>query len=612
MEVITNEQKKAFAEKEFPGQPVNYGNGDWWYIQAGTMLGEWLHYEYWGGRLNLHIEGPDWRQIRDYLWKKVDDKRLISSKWHRNGCCWTLQKELSNWEDVKTAFIEIDKILGPHIREFEILNGYQAPTTKSITTDSRVYAHEISIQKCLEQPLVIPIYQRPYVWTISNVEQMLNDIYANYSLNSSSRYMIGSVILHKDNDMDGNLKLNIVDGQQRITTMFMILKVLDFEMQCDGLIYTHADSLDHIKENFSYIQMWIKDHGSEAFREYITKNCLFVQIEVQDQQEAFQMFETQNGRGKALKPYNLLKAYHIRAMSAEKESLRIECDKRWESAADFSDQQNRTIDLLEEVLSYHLYRGRRLYAGHSVGEFTKKDIGEFKGFTLNPKDIHYPIENALIAGTLTNDLVKMYQLGIINFKSRFTKVSPDNISPFIHIDDKIINGLFFFDYVESFIEIYKHMFVSPFSEQDMPEFNRFYNKACRGYNGWDRRKGDRFVRKSFEILCMALIDRFGEEILMEYCKDIFTYLYWVRLKNTNIIENKNKDILEKSMSILKIIRDANCIASLAAIKYEGTQAYQNLLDQEADLIKEWEEGSRPQSWKTDILNTIKDYYNGNR
>ena len=32
--------------------------------------------------------------------------------------------------------------------------------------------------------------------------------------------------------------------------------------------------------------------------------------------EAFQMFESQNGRGKELEAYNLLKAYHIRAMSS--------------------------------------------------------------------------------------------------------------------------------------------------------------------------------------------------------------------------------------------------------------------------------------------------------
>lgn len=37
-------------------------------------------------------------------------------------------------------------------------------------------------------------------------------------------------------------------------------------------------------------------------------------IVVKDRSEAFQMFDSQNGRGKELEAYNLLKAYHIRAM----------------------------------------------------------------------------------------------------------------------------------------------------------------------------------------------------------------------------------------------------------------------------------------------------------
>lgn len=53
MEEISNEQKIEFANKEFPGQPVNLGNDDWWYIQAGNILGENLHYEYWGGKVSL-------------------------------------------------------------------------------------------------------------------------------------------------------------------------------------------------------------------------------------------------------------------------------------------------------------------------------------------------------------------------------------------------------------------------------------------------------------------------------------------------------------------------------------------------------------------------------
>ena len=86
METISDEQKIEFAKKEFPGQPVNLGNGDWWYIQDGNILGENLHYEYWGGKVSLHIEGPDWRPLRNFLRNQVFDSRIVPSHWWRQDC----------------------------------------------------------------------------------------------------------------------------------------------------------------------------------------------------------------------------------------------------------------------------------------------------------------------------------------------------------------------------------------------------------------------------------------------------------------------------------------------------------------------------------------------
>ena len=50
MEPISDEQKLEFANSSFPGKTVNLGNGDWWFIQAGNILGDNLHYEYWDGK----------------------------------------------------------------------------------------------------------------------------------------------------------------------------------------------------------------------------------------------------------------------------------------------------------------------------------------------------------------------------------------------------------------------------------------------------------------------------------------------------------------------------------------------------------------------------------
>lgn len=65
---------------------------------------------------------------------------------------------------------------------------------------------------------VIPRFQRPYSWDKSNVEDFLNDVVTE----SDSDYFIGSIVCFKE----GKSLLGIVDGQQRLTTITMILCAL--------------------------------------------------------------------------------------------------------------------------------------------------------------------------------------------------------------------------------------------------------------------------------------------------------------------------------------------------------------------------------------------------
>lgn len=71
--------------------------------------------------------------------------------------------------------------------------------------------------------LHIPSYQRPYRWKQKNVFDLLNDINNVVSKhNKKFEYRIGSLILHKT-----DIGLDIVDEQQRITTIALIIKALD-------------------------------------------------------------------------------------------------------------------------------------------------------------------------------------------------------------------------------------------------------------------------------------------------------------------------------------------------------------------------------------------------
>jgi uncharacterized protein with ParB-like and HNH nuclease domain len=76
--------------------------------------------------------------------------------------------------------------------------------------------------------LIIPIYQRPYSWTITQCQQLWNDILRAANENEISGHFIGSLVYMVDTVYLTAVipKLLVIDGQQRLTTLSLLLSVL--------------------------------------------------------------------------------------------------------------------------------------------------------------------------------------------------------------------------------------------------------------------------------------------------------------------------------------------------------------------------------------------------
>lgn len=72
----------------------------------------------------------------------------------------------------------------------------------------------------------IPRYQRPYAWTTEQAGEMFDDLAqaarCEHRLEDSDPYFLGSVVLVKD---EGDARAEVVDGQQRLTTLVTLLSV---------------------------------------------------------------------------------------------------------------------------------------------------------------------------------------------------------------------------------------------------------------------------------------------------------------------------------------------------------------------------------------------------
>ena len=458
--------------------------------------------------------------------------------------------------------------------------------------NDNMYAEITPIKELLNRNLNIPHYQRPYRWGMKNVLQLLTDI-NNSRISGKKQYRIGSMILHEIKQK----QYDIVDGQQRLTTLLLIIQCCESN-QCEkllnGLRYSHSDSVQSIIDNNAFIEDWLQNNISDkqGFCEYILEKCEFVVIQITNLSEAFQMFDTQNGRGKSLEAYNLLKAYHIRAMEQNSREDKIECDQRWEAAIQYDATPEITndpnIDLLKQLFEEQVYRSRIWSKNEIAGGFSNQQIDEFKGFTIDKNHtIEFPYQNPQLLQYLTAKFYNNILAGTIGVQSRFEIGDSENIDPFVNINQAIVNGKAFFDYIETYVEIYKRMFIDLGSYQ-LADFKKFYYQYCLVYdssdNSWEegkknnclsrdicakaRRTGDGYLREVYKSLCLTLFDKFGEKGLRRYYKTLYLLIYTSRVKNYAV---KYQTAQKLPTEYFKIITAARNFTDLLELDKAATQ-----------------------------------------
>lgn len=93
------------------------------------------------------------------------------------------------------------------------------------TVKSKIHAAEQPLNQIFSPQFEfsIPDYQRPYAWGGEQTSQLLSDIMEAQRRNPDEPYFLGSLVLVKE---EGNPKSDVIDGQQRLTTLSILLSVL--------------------------------------------------------------------------------------------------------------------------------------------------------------------------------------------------------------------------------------------------------------------------------------------------------------------------------------------------------------------------------------------------
>lgn len=264
------------------------------------------------------------------------------------------------------------------------------------------------------KPFVIPEYQRPYAWSDEQVETLFEDLWeftaGSGGTENNGSYFLGSIVSYENDDGEQE----IIDGQQRITSLFLLLRaiytrltdtlesertaeaknfiskieptiwrtnkltgVVDYTdilltsrvMNNDGnqilkAIFETGETSENAKDNYSknyrLFQRLLDKHSLEnplmvyQFIYALLNQAILLPITADTQDTALTIFSTLNDRGLPLSEADIFKAKIYNQLDVDNKKLFIE---RWKN---LDEQATYNKESIQQLFYYYMFYLRAL------------------------------------------------------------------------------------------------------------------------------------------------------------------------------------------------------------------------------------------------------------
>lgn len=246
----------------------------------------------------------------------------------------------------------------------------------------------------------IPTYQRGYRWTQDEVEKLLNDIYefSTDETNSSEYYCLQPIVVKKIKD-----EYRVVDGQQRITTISLILDAISKNLEVPKITINYEVTTDNALDNhykggaITVIDNWIskKEKESKEFKlnklkENLLNSTKVIWYELDEVENEHKVFERLNVGKIPLTSAELIKAALLNSKNFTRDSelSKIQLALQWDEVehtlqddafwcflSNDTDKTSTRIDRIFE-LYYGKFDARRnifeIFKEESKGKYQKE------------------------------------------------------------------------------------------------------------------------------------------------------------------------------------------------------------------------------------------------
>lgn len=240
--------------------------------------------------------------------------------------------------------------------------------------------YQIYLESQDPKTYTIPIYQRNYAWEEDEITALIKDVHDSFLKDKKAFYYIGTLVTYKRGDNE----YEVIDGQQRLTTIYIILKVLGIKNFGNKLTYgarkVSASTIeklenypelgdevdDGIRNGYKFAEKAINSiivnkTEYDDFIHYFLHNVHIIHYRVPKDVNLNHYFEVMNSRGEQLEKHEIVK------------SLLSQCLKNKVEIATFS----RIWEACSEMTIYiqQAFPSRDLF-GHHMHKFEIQDFKE--------------------------------------------------------------------------------------------------------------------------------------------------------------------------------------------------------------------------------------------
>lgn len=350
----------------------------------------------------------------------------------------------------------------------------------------KIEAEKILLEKLFSDDFwfIIPSYQRPYVWTEDNINELLDDLFYAFATKDKNEYFLGALVLKR---RENHREFEVLDGQQRLTTFCMLVATLrdliedvEYKNNLQEMLYKKANKLKGIEsksklsteirsdvekfinnfimnedgtlnesslneyttsnnisiKNMAKVLLALKKEllnksskELEEFASFLNGNAMFIYVSTDNTEDAFRLFTILNNRGVPLTTSDILKSYNLGKIS---ENKRDDYARKWEELEEnFGDKFDRFLNFIRTILVKDKARKNLLEEfEEEIYKKNKLEMGIGTIDLLEKYDSHYEKLINFNDGNLNNATKNLITIMKAGFNSE------DWIPPLLYYFDK--------------------------------------------------------------------------------------------------------------------------------------------------------------------------------